>query len=117
RATTAYVIPYGTDAAARLAIALLKEDFKLAIATRQLNAGGRNWPAGTLMARTARNPEALHERIARLAAQTGAQVFGINSAYTDEGDTGIGSEAIVSLKAPRVAVVWDEGSDPTGYGA
>lgn len=117
RATTAYIIPYGTDAAAKLAIALLKEEFKLAVTTRQLNAGGRNWPAGTLMARTVRNPEALHERIARLAAQTGAQVFAVNSAYTDEGDTGIGSEAIVSLKAPRVAVVWDEGSDPTGYGA
>jgi hypothetical protein len=117
RANTAYLIPYGTDAAARLAVALLKEDFKLAIATRQLNAGGRNWPMGTLIARTHRNPESLHERITQLAAQTGAQVFAVNSAYTEEGDTGIGSEAIVSLKAPRVAVVWDEGSDPTGYGA
>jgi Zinc carboxypeptidase len=117
RANTAYIIPYGTDAAAKLAIALLKEDFKLAITTRQLNAGGRNWPAGTLLARTHRNPDSLHERITQLARATGAQVFAVNSAYTDEGDTGIGSEAIVSLKAPRVAVVWDEGSDPTGYGA
>ena len=69
------------------------------------------------MARTHRNPDSLHERITQLARSTGAQVFAVNSAYTDEGDTGIGSEAIVSLKAPRVAVVWDEGSDPTGYGA
>lgn len=117
RATAAYVIPYGTDAAARLAIALLKEDFKLAIATRQLNAGGRNWPAGTLIARVHRNPEALHERIKVLAEAARAQVFAINTAYTEEGDTGIGSESIVSLKAPRVAVVWDESTDPTSYGA
>ena len=117
RANTAYIIPYGTDAAAKLAIALLKEDFKLAIATRQLNAGGRNWPAGTLIARVHRNPESLHERMRTLAAASHAQVFAVNSAYTEEGDTGVGSEAIVSLKAPRVAVVWDDGSDPTGYGA
>ncbi|HKP84919.1 MAG TPA: M14 family zinc carboxypeptidase, partial [Blastocatellia bacterium] len=117
RANAAYIIPYGTDAASKLAIALLAEDFKLAIATRQLSAGGRNWPAGTLIARVHRNPESLHARISELAASTGAQVYAVNSAFAEEGDTGIGSESIVSLKPPRVAVVWDEATSPTGYGA
>jgi hypothetical protein len=117
RAQTAYVIPYGSDAASRLAIALLGEGFKLAVATRQLNAGGRNWPSGTLLARAHRNPESLHERINQLAREAGAQVFAVNSAFAEEGDTGIGSESVVSLKAPRVAVVWDEGTSPTGFGA
>ncbi|HKY05968.1 MAG TPA: M14 family zinc carboxypeptidase, partial [Blastocatellia bacterium] len=102
RASTAYIIPYGTDAASRLTIALLGEGFKIAVATRQLNAGGRNWPAGTLIARTHRNPETLHERIAALARETGVQVFAVNSAFSEEGDTGVGSESIVSLKEPRV---------------
>lgn len=117
RAATAYVIPYGTDAASRLAIALLGEGFKLAVATRQLNAGGRNWPAGTLVARTSRNADSLHDRIRSLAGETGAQVYAANSSFPEEGDTGIGSESVVSLKAPRVAVVWDEGTSPTGFGA
>jgi zinc carboxypeptidase len=117
RATTAYIIPYGSDAASRLAVALLAEDFKLAVATRQLNAGGRNWPAGTLIARVHRNPESLHARIAALARETGAQVAAANSAFAEEGDTGIGSESVVSLKAPRVAVVWDQGTGSTSYGA
>ncbi len=117
RANTAYLIPYGTDPATKLLIALLGEEFKVAVATRQLNAGGRNWSAGTLIVRTARNPETLHERIAKLAIETGARVFAVNSAYSEEGDTGIGSENVESLKAPKVLVVWDEGTSPTGYGA
>lgn len=117
RANTAYVIPYGTDAATRLALRLLAEGFKLAVATRQLNAGGRDWPAGTLLARTSRNPAALHDRIGVLAREAGAQVFAVNSAYSEQGDTGVGSESIASLKQPRVAVVWDEATSPTAYGA
>jgi hypothetical protein len=117
RAATAYVIPYGTDAASRLTVALLAEGFKLAVATRQMNAGGRNWPSGTLLARVQRNPETLHARIAELAGQSGARVFAVNSAFSEEGDTGIGSESVISLKQPRVAVVWDEATSPTSYGA
>jgi hypothetical protein len=117
RANSAYIIPYGTDAASKLTIVLLGEGFKIAVATRQLSAGGRLWPEGTLIARTQRNTEALHARISELAALTGARVYAVNSAFADQGDTGIGSESIVSLKPPRVAVVWDEAASPTGYGA
>jgi hypothetical protein len=117
RATTAYVIPYGGDGATKLLIALLGEGFKVAVSARQLNAGGRNWAAGTLLVRTHRNSESLHSRISELARQTGAKVFAIHSAYSEEGDTGIGSEYIVGLKNPRIAVVWDEGTNPTSYGA
>ncbi len=117
RANTAYVIPYGTDAATKLAVRMLAEGFKLAVATRQLNAGGRDWPAGTLVARTDRNPATIHDRIGVLARETAAQVFAVNSAYSEQGDTGVGSESIASLKQPRVAVVWDEATSPTSYGA
>lgn len=117
RATAAYIIPYGTDSATRLAISLLNEGFKIAVATRGLSAGGRSWPAGTLIARVHRNPETLHPRIAELAAQSGAQVYAINTAFSEQGDTGIGSESVVSLKPPRVAAVWDEATGATSYGA
>ncbi|HKY05956.1 MAG TPA: hypothetical protein VJQ56_13760, partial [Blastocatellia bacterium] len=117
RANSAYIIPYGTDAGSRLAIALLSEGYRVAVATRQLNAGGRNWPAGTLIARVHRNPETLHARVAALAAESGARVWAVNSAYSDEGDTGIGSETVASLRKPVVAVIWDEATSPTSYGA
>jgi hypothetical protein len=117
RAQVAYVIPYETNGAASLIYRLLREDFKLAVATRALNAGGRDWPRGTVVARVSRNPETLHERIAQLARATGVVVTAVNSGFSESGDTGIGSENVVSLRRPKIAVLADEPVSTTGYGA
>jgi hypothetical protein len=117
RAQIAYIIPYETNGAASLIYRLLREDFKLAVATRPLNAGGRDWPRGTVVARVSRNPEALHERVAQIARETGVAVTAVNSGFSETGDTGIGSENVVSLRRPRIAVVADEPVSTTGYGA
>ncbi|WP_218082271.1 M14 family zinc carboxypeptidase [Anthocerotibacter panamensis] len=117
QASSAYLIPYGSDSSRRLVVQLLKEGYKIAVATHQLSAGGRNWPIGTLFARVSRNPESLHTRIAALATDLKARVVAVNSSYPEQGDTGIGSEYVTSLKPPRIAVLWDEATSPTGYGA
>jgi len=70
-----------------------------------------------LVARVTRNPETLHALIATLAQNAGTTVNAVNSAYNDTGDTGIGSETVVSLKPPKIAVVWDEDTNPTNYGS
>jgi hypothetical protein len=116
RARTAYVWSCDTDGAARLALRLLQEDFKVAASTRPLRAGGRDYPRGSFVARVERNPGGLHERIAALAQSSGVRVQAVHSAYTESGDTGVGSEAIVSLKRPRLAVLADGPVSPTSYG-
>jgi len=116
RARTAYVWRCDTDGAARLALRLLQEDFKVATSTRPLRAGGREYPRGSFVARIERNPERLHERLAALARASGVRVQAVHSAYTESGDTGVGSEAIVSLKRPRVALLADGPVSPTSYG-
>ncbi|HZI18121.1 MAG TPA: M14 family zinc carboxypeptidase [Pyrinomonadaceae bacterium] len=117
RAQIAYVIPYETNGAAALIYRLLREDFKLAVATRALNAGGRDWPRGTVVARVSRNPEGLHDRVAQLARETGVAVTAVNSGFSESGDTGVGSENVVSLRRPKIAVLADEPVSTTGYGA
>ncbi|HEV2879674.1 MAG TPA: M14 family zinc carboxypeptidase [Pyrinomonadaceae bacterium] len=117
RASVAYIIPYETNGAASLAYRLLRENYKLAVATRTLNAGGRDWPRGTIVVRVSRNPDTLHEAIARLAREAGVEVTSVNSGFIETGDTSIGSEAVVSLKRPRIIVVADEPVNQTGYGA
>jgi hypothetical protein len=116
RASVAYLIPYERNGAASLAYRLMREGFKLAVAQRTLSAGGRTWTRGTLVVRVSRNPETLHERIAQLARETGVEVFAVNSGFAESGDTVIGSEAVVSLKRPRIIVVADEPVSQTGYG-
>ena len=117
RAQIAYIIPYETDAAAVMAIRLLKENFRIASATKPLTAGGRNWKRGTFVVRVTRNPETIHDAVARLARELGVNVFAVNTGYTEEGDTNVGSEYVLSLQTPKIAVVADEGVDQTSYGS
>ncbi|HKP73504.1 MAG TPA: hypothetical protein VJT82_11235, partial [Pyrinomonadaceae bacterium] len=117
RAQVAYVIPYETNGAASLAYRLQREGFKLAVATRTLSAGGRDWPRGTIVARVSRNPDTLHEAMARLATETHVEVTAVNTGFTETGDTSIGSENVISLKRPRIIVVADEPVSQTSYGA
>ncbi len=115
-AMTAYVWSCATDGAQRLALRLLQEDFRIATATRPLRAGERDYPRGSFIARVDRTDARLHERIAALARTSGVVVQSLKSAWIDRGDTGIGSEQIVSLKRPRIAVLADGPGSPEAYG-
>ena len=115
-ATTAYVWSCQGDGALRLALRLMQEDFKVATAVRPLRAQGQDFPRGSFIARVERNPERLHTRINELARGSDVVVTALHTAYTDRGDTGVGSEAVASLKRPRVAMLVDGSVSPTSYG-
>ena len=117
RGAISYVIPYETDSTAAMVMRLQQNGFKVAVATRQLNAGGRNWPAGTFVVRVSRNPGSIHEKIAQFAQEMGVNVTAINSGFSDEGDTAVGGEAVVSLKEPKIAIAADEGVTQESYGS
>ncbi|MEJ7624358.1 MAG: M14 family zinc carboxypeptidase [Pyrinomonadaceae bacterium] len=117
RAAISYIIPYDTDSTGAFVMRLMQEKFKVAVATRQLNAGGRNWPAGTFVVRVSRNPETIHDAISRHAAEMGVNVTAVNSGYSEEGDTSVGGEAVYSLKEPKIAIAADEGVSQESYGS
>ncbi|MEQ1833387.1 MAG: M14 family zinc carboxypeptidase [Candidatus Eisenbacteria bacterium] len=115
-ANTAYVWSSEADGAARLALRLLQEGYKVATAARPLRAADRDFPRGSFIARVERNNATLHTRLAQLARTSGVKVLAVNTAFTDRGDTGVGSENIVSLKNPSIAVVVDGPVSPEAYG-
>jgi hypothetical protein len=117
KAQIAYIIPYKTDTASIMAIRLLKEGYRVAVALRTMNAAGKNWDKGTFVVRVTRNPESVHEAVNRLAKELGVDVTAVNTSYSEEGDTGIGGENVVSLQSPRIAMVADEAVDQTSYGS
>lgn len=117
RAQMAYVFPYDTDVAAIMALRLLKEDFRVAVATRVMNAGGKTWKPGTFVVRVTRNPERVHEAVGRIARELGVNVTAINTGFFNQGDTGIGSETLISLEKPKIAMLADEGVDQTSFGS
>ena len=117
RAQIAYIVPYETDSAGAFVMRLLQEGHKVAVATRPMNAGGRNWKAGTFVIRISRNLPTVHDAVSRYATEMGVNVTAVNSGYSDEGDTVVGGEAVISLQAPKIAIAADEGVDQESYGS
>lgn len=116
RAQSAYIFTNASEAGTRLALALLGENFKLAVATRPVVADGASYPTGSFVVRVQRNPETIHGRIAALARETGASVTAVRSAFADTGQVGVGSESVMAIRAPHILLVADNGSDPTTFG-
>jgi DNA gyrase subunit B len=76
-----------SDTTVALVMRLLQGDYKVSVASRQLNAGGRNWKPGTFVIRISRNPDSVHDVISRFSQEMGVNVTAVNSGYSDEGDT------------------------------
>ncbi|HRV08494.1 MAG TPA: M14 family zinc carboxypeptidase [Acidobacteriota bacterium] len=111
-----YLIPYVSDAAAKLAARLFADDFRVALGTRAFRHEGRDFPKGTFLVRVGRNPETLHERIRSWSEELGVEVFPAQGAWSEQGPS-LGSDLIVSLKRPRVAVFTDEPTKAVAFGA
>lgn len=116
RATSAYLFLNDRPGAAKLAVALLNEGFKLSIARSGLRADGRSYPRGAFVARTQRNPATLHERVAALAPALGVPVIPVQTAYPDSIDWGVGSDEVIALHAPKILVAAGNGVSETSYG-
>ncbi len=117
RAGSAYAFPNDNLGAARLALALEGEGFRLAVATQPLRADGRTYPRGTFVARVQRNSPALHDRIAALAPALGVPVIAVQSAFADTGDAGTGSSDVWALHGPKILVAVGDGVYETSYGS
>jgi hypothetical protein len=111
------VFPNDSQGATRLALALLREGFRISASTEPFRADARAYPRGTFIVRTTRNPETLHARIADLASTSGVDVTAVQSAFPDSGRFGIGSESVRPVHRPRVAVASGRGVSQTSYGA
>src|SRR6185436_7191410 len=85
KATVAYLVPWGSLAAGRLLTAALRQDLKIHSTDKPLTQNETRFPAGTLIFKVAGNPADLGDRLARLARETGAHVYGSSSGWIDDG--------------------------------
>ena len=116
-ARVAYLFSSATNGSARLAYHLLAEGYRVAVATQPIEAGGKTWPRGSYVVRVSRNDSTVHDRVDALARESGVAVSGISSGFPETAQYGVYSEPTVSLVAPRVAIVADEGISQPAYGA
>ncbi|HZT31183.1 MAG TPA: M14 family zinc carboxypeptidase [Bryobacteraceae bacterium] len=107
KAAVAYLAPWGSAAGGRLLAAALRQDLRLSSSDKPFTLNGVKYPAGTLIFKVAENPPDLGERLARLAAATGAEIHAANSSWVEEG-VNFGSRYVVHVRKPVVAMAWDQ---------
>ena len=110
-----YLVQPGV-AGLKLMTAALQQGLTVRSLARAFENGGRRWPSGTMLITRAGNPADLEARLQALAARTGARVTGIADSWVSEGPS-FGSDGAVLVRAPNVALAWDEPTYPTSAGA
>lgn len=115
-AAVAFVVPWGERPATRLLARALRAGLAVASSDKAFTAGGRTFPAGSLIFQSADNPPTLRASLARFARETGAEVVAAGDSWISEGPN-FGSAHVVSMPRPRIAIAWDKPTSPNGAGA
>jgi len=115
-ASVAYLVPWGGQAAGRLLAAALREDLKVHSSEKPFTQDGVKFPAGSLILKVGVNPADLGDRLSRLARETGADIYGTNSGWVDDG-VNFGSRWVVPIKKPAIALAWDTPAQSGSAGA
>jgi hypothetical protein len=106
KASLAYLVPWGTAASARFLAAALREDLRIFTSDKTFTQKGTDYPRGTLIINVDDNPADLHPTLERLAASTGADLFATDTAWVEKG-VNFGSNNVLHVRRPRVAMAWD----------
>ena len=115
-ASVAYLVPWGSQAAGRLLAAALRDDLKVHSTDKPFAQGGVKFLEGSLIFKVAANPADLPARMARLARETGADVYAASSGWVDDG-VNFGSRWVVAVKKPAIAMAWDTPTQSSSAGA
>jgi hypothetical protein len=104
-AKVAYLLRWGSETPAAVN-ALLAAGIRVHQASRPFTIGTTEYPVGTAIVRAAELGPGHRERLAAVVAQRGVPTVPLDSGWVD-GGISLGSNDVVTLKAPRVVLAWD----------
>ena len=115
QATHGYAFEPGSEASIRMLAGLLADSVRVSVAQRWFRVGDRTMRQGAFIVRVASNAANVHEKVRRRAAQSGATLLPLSSSAVDEG-TDLGSNSVVPVRPPRVALVGGPGVNGNSFG-
>lgn len=115
-ASWGYVIPWSDAGQAGLVAALAQEGVPMRTTNVPFRIGDVTYPRGSVVVPRHSAPDNLDSLITRLSAEIGARYDGMASSWVDDGPNP-GSDNFHPVREPRVAMLWDDGVDPTSAGA
>jgi hypothetical protein len=112
RAKVAYLIP-GHDAALPALLSWLRKGLRVHVADRDFRMGDDDCPRGTLILRTAENPDTLHDTMKQAAKDHGLRILASNTGLVSEGAQ-LGGPHVKWVRPPKAALLVDR---PASYAA
>ena len=109
-----YAIRPGSESSLRMLAGLLADSVRVWYAQHPFAQGGESFPLGAFVVRVGANGPNVHEIVRRRAAASGAEVVPLQSAAADGEGTDLGSNSVIPIRPPRVALV---GGAPIGGNA
>lgn len=110
-----YAVHPGT-AGLRFLTAALKAKLPVRSIEEAFTLDGRAYPGGAFIVPRAGAPADLDERVRRIAAASGARVTALATSWVSHGPS-VGSDKATAITAPRVAMAWDDPTEPESAGA
>lgn len=114
-ATYGYAINPGT-AGMRFLTAALKEKLPVRSIEEAFTLDGKPYAGGAFIVPRSGSPADLDERVRRIAADSGAEVTALATSWVSSGPN-VGSDYAFTIKAPRVAMAWDDPTDAESAGS
>ncbi|RMG45016.1 MAG: peptidase M14 [Acidobacteria bacterium] len=114
-ASVAYLIPWGTQSAAKALAALWRQDIRVFSSDKPFTLNGVKFPRGSLIIKVKNNPSDLHDRLAKLATEVGVDIYATDTSWVEEG-ANFGSNQVHYLKKPRVAMAYNLPTHPYSVG-
>jgi hypothetical protein len=116
RASLAYLLPWGSNAAARSLSHLLSAGLRVYASDKAFTQNGVTFPPGTVIVKVKDNPAELYEILSKIAEETGVTIFSTDTGWVESG-VNLGSGEVRYLKKPTVALAYNMPVSSTSTGA
>lgn len=110
-----YAFEAGSEASYRMLAGLFRDSVRVWYAPKSFTSGGHAYARGAFIVRAAGNRADLATTVQRHARESGAVVRAVASALVEQG-TDLGSNSVMYVGAPRVALLGGQGVNGNSFG-
>jgi len=111
KAQLAYLIPWGTNAAAKALAELHRKNIRVFSTDMAFTLSGRKYPRGTLIVKVKDNPDHLFETLDEIAKAENLEIISTNDSWVDEG-VNFGSGNVRFLEKSKIVLAYNT---PTSF--